>query len=88
MCVYCNGTELKDSFTTYIAVMNKFTIIIKNVPCQECIQCGEKYYTNEVMQAIEAIVKKTSISRANSMSLSTVLLPDSELWFNLHTPTW
>ena len=58
MCVYCNGTELKDSFTTYIEVMNKFTIIIKNVPCQECVQCGEKYYSDDVMQNIETIVKK------------------------------
>ena len=59
MCVYCKGIDLKDSFTTYVAVMDKFTIIIRNVPCQECVQCGEKYYTNEVMQAIEVIVKKT-----------------------------
>lgn len=38
--------------------MDKFTIIIRNVPCQECVQCGEKYYTDKVMQDIEAIVKK------------------------------
>ena len=58
MYTYCNGTELRDSFTTYVAAMDKYTIIIKNVPCQECVQCGEKYYTDKVMQNIEAIVKK------------------------------
>lgn len=58
MCVYCKGTDLRDSLTTYVAVIDKTTIIIRNVPCQECVQCGEKYYTDKVMQDIEAIVKK------------------------------
>lgn len=31
-------------------------IIIKNVPCEECVQCGEKYYTDEVAEKIEKIV--------------------------------
>ena len=42
----------------YVAVLDKFKIIIKNVPCQECVQCGERYYSDDVMQNIEAIVKK------------------------------
>ncbi len=58
MCAYCKGTDLRDSLTTYVAVINKSTIIIRNVPCQECVQCTEKYYTDKVMQDIEAIVKK------------------------------
>lgn len=58
MCVFCRGTELKDTFTTYVAVLDKFTIIIKNVPCQECVQCGERYFSDDVMQNIELIVKK------------------------------
>ena len=31
-------------------------IIVKNVPCEECEQCGEKYYTNEVAKKLEQIV--------------------------------
>lgn len=58
MCVFCRGPELKDTFTTYVAVLDKVTIIIKNVPCQECVQCGERYFSDDVMQNIEAIVKK------------------------------
>lgn len=58
MCAYCKGTDLRDSLTTYVAVINKSTIIIRNVPCQECVQCTEKYYSDKVMQDIEAIVKK------------------------------
>ena len=58
MCAYCKGTDLRDSLTTYVAVIHTSTIIIRNVPCQECVQCGEKYYTDKVMQDIEAIIKK------------------------------
>ena len=31
-------------------------IVIKNVPCLECDQCGEKYYTDEVAEKLEVIV--------------------------------
>ena len=31
-------------------------IVIKNVPCLECEQCGEKYYTDEVAERLEEIV--------------------------------
>ena len=53
MCSY-----LKESTTTYAAVLGEYTIIIKNVSCLECVQCGEKYYTDEVMQNIERIATK------------------------------
>lgn len=58
MCSYCRGKELKESLTTYVAVISDYTFIIKNVPCLECVQCGEKYYTDEVMQNIERIITK------------------------------
>lgn len=56
MCTYCKGIELKNAITTYVAVLGNYTIIIRNVPCLECVQCGEKYYTDEVMERIEQIV--------------------------------
>ena len=58
MCSYCRGKELKESTTTYVAVLGDYTIIIKNAPCLEFVQCGDKYYTDEVMQNIERIATK------------------------------
>ncbi|MCI8932662.1 MAG: YgiT-type zinc finger protein [Lachnospiraceae bacterium] len=29
---------------------------IANVPCEECEQCGEKYYSNEVAKQLESLV--------------------------------
>lgn len=30
--------------------------IIKNIPCEECEQCGEIYYTDEVAGHLETMV--------------------------------
>ena len=35
---------------------NNSVIVIKNVPCLECAQCGEKYYTDEIMEKLEVMV--------------------------------
>lgn len=33
-------------------------IIIKNVPCEKCTQCGEEYLNGETLQKIESIIAK------------------------------
>lgn len=33
-------------------------IIIKNVPALVCKQCGEVYFTDDVMQKLEAIIDR------------------------------
>ena len=35
---------------------NDNIIVIKNVPCEECEQCGEKFYTDNVAEKIERLV--------------------------------
>lgn len=58
MCFYCKGKTIIPSFTTYVVVFENGVIVIKNVPCEECDQCGEKYYNDEVMEELEKIVDK------------------------------
>ena len=56
-CFYCKGnTEV--STTTYMTDYNGCYIIIKNVPCEKCKQCGEEYLTGETLQNIENIIKQ------------------------------
>ena len=43
---------IRDSVVNY----KNCIIVIKNVPCLECEQCGEKYYTDEVAERLETIV--------------------------------
>ena len=51
--VFCVYTKLETvSLSRYVLLC----VYIKNVPCLECEQCGEKYYTDEVAERLEIIV--------------------------------
>lgn len=56
MCLFCKCDSVKASFTTHVVNYKGAIIVIKNVPCEECEQCGEKYYTDEVAEKIEKMV--------------------------------
>ena len=50
MCMYCkNSTNVVNSTTTHVVNYKNCIIVIKNVPRLEFEQCGEKYYTDEVV---------------------------------------
>ena len=58
MCTYCKGEkQIESTTTTHVVVLPKCTIIIRNVPCMECVQCGERYFTLEVSRQLEKIVQ-------------------------------
>ncbi len=62
MCMFCKCDTVKASTTTHVVNYNGSIIVIKNVPCEECEQCGEKYYTDEVAERLEqmvAVAKRT-----------------------------
>ena len=42
MCMYCKNSTTVASTTTHVVNYNNCIIVIKNVPCLECEQCGEK----------------------------------------------
>ena len=49
------GYTINDKIIHVVNYKNSI-IVIKNVPCEECEQCGEKYYTDEVAERLETIV--------------------------------
>ena len=56
MCMYCKCKTTIPSLTTHVVNYKDCIIIIKNVPCEECEQCGEKYYSDEVAEQVESLV--------------------------------
>lgn len=56
MCMYCKNNTTVKSKTTHVVNYNNCIIVVKNVPCLECEQWGEKYYTDEVAERLEMIV--------------------------------
>ncbi len=56
MCMLCKCNTVKQSLTTHVVNYKGSVIVIKNVPCEECEQCGEIFYTDEVAEKLEDIV--------------------------------
>jgi YgiT-type zinc finger domain-containing protein len=54
--MYCKCKEVVPAVTTHVVDYKGCVIVIKNVPCEECEQCGEKFYSNEVAKHLEKIV--------------------------------
>ena len=56
MCMLCKCESVKKSTTTYVINYKNSVIVIKNVPCEECEQCGEKYFSDDVAVQLETLV--------------------------------
>ena len=56
MCMFCKCDTVTPSLTTHVVNYNGTIIVIKNVPCEECEQCGEKFYTDDVAENLEKMV--------------------------------
>ena len=53
----CKG-NMEKSVTTYMTECNGCFLIIKNVPCTKCTQCGEEFLNGATLQKIEMILEK------------------------------
>jgi YgiT-type zinc finger domain-containing protein len=49
---------MEQKLKTHAATLDQCVIIIKNVPVLVCKQCGEVYFTDGVMQKLEAIIDR------------------------------
>ena len=56
-CFYCKE-NMADDLSNYMVDSNGHFIIIKNVPCHKCSQCGEVSYSGAVVARLEEIVAK------------------------------
>ena len=69
MCMFCKGEDFFDSTTTHVVNYKNCLIIIKNVPCVECEQCGEKFYSDEIAEILDKIV---SAAKKFSQDISVI----------------
>jgi YgiT-type zinc finger domain-containing protein len=52
---FCKG-NMTDGYATEVTDLGTCVIIIRNVPCHKCTQCGEVSYTLDVAERLEQIV--------------------------------
>lgn len=55
-CFYCKG-ETREGTTVFAVQLETCLVVIKNVPCLECSQCGEVEISDETMLVVERIVE-------------------------------
>ena len=70
-CFFCKG-DMADSTTAFTATLENTIVIIKNVPCHKCTQCGEVSYSFDVTQRLEKIIDsfKESLSEISVVNYS------------------
>jgi len=54
-CLYCRGAMIHDT-TSDFTDLKTCIVIIKNVPCHKCVQCGEIVFDFSVGERLEQIV--------------------------------
>jgi YgiT-type zinc finger domain-containing protein len=57
ICFFCKG-DTENKVKTHAVTLDQCVIIIKNVPAIVCKQCGEVYFTDDVMQKLETIIDR------------------------------
>ena len=55
-CLSCKNGNMLPSTMTYFTEFNHCMLIIKNVPCFKCEQCGDTVFSTSVHRKIESIV--------------------------------
>lgn len=53
-CLYCNG-EMERSSSNYTINRKDFHLFVQNIPVHICTQCGEKYFGEQEVEAIQDI---------------------------------
>lgn len=57
ICCLCGG-DLEETTTTHFSEFNNQIMIIKQVPCHKCKQCGEVYFNFTVAKRLEQITEQ------------------------------
>ena len=57
-CLCCKAEAMEEAVNTYFAQLNNCYVIIENVPCLKCTQCGEVLYSVEILEKIDLLLEK------------------------------
>ena len=57
-CLVCKSGTMHESQGTYFANLPHGYVIIENVPCSKCDQCGEIVYSASVIEKIDAMIEE------------------------------
>ena len=56
-CLVCKSGTMHESLEPYFAKLQSGYVIIENVPCWKCNQCGEILFSASVIEKIEDLLE-------------------------------
>ena len=54
-CFFCKD-DMQQGKTTHVVELPGSVVVVRNVPCLKCEQCGEVFLPGNVVKALESIV--------------------------------
>jgi YgiT-type zinc finger domain-containing protein len=72
-CFFCKG-NLEHGTTKHHADLGAYDVIIRDVPCRKCTQCGEIVFNIKVGERLEQIIDaiKDSVSEVKVVQYSEI----------------
>lgn len=55
-CMSCKMEEMQEATNTYFSQLGECYVIIENVPCYICPQCGEIFYKASVLEKVDEVL--------------------------------
>ena len=56
-CPCCKADTMEESTNAYFAHLKNGYVIIENVPCLKCAQCGEVLYASDTLEKIDVLLE-------------------------------
>lgn len=72
-CHICGSTDFEERRVEYIYRRGGNYLVVRDVPCEVCLHCGERYYAGEVLLQIEQRFK--AIHEQHSEPQSCLAVP-------------
>jgi YgiT-type zinc finger domain-containing protein len=72
-CHICGSEDFAERKVEYIYRRNGKYLIVRDMPCEVCLRCGERYYPAEALLAVEARFK--AIHEKQSEPKETLTVP-------------
>ena len=73
VCQVCGKDDFESRRVEYIYRREGNYLIVRNVPCEVCLHCGERYYSGKVLLEIEEKFK--AIHERHLAPQATVQIP-------------
>jgi YgiT-type zinc finger domain-containing protein len=68
-CHVCGSDEIEEITTDKHFKIEKESILVENIPAQKCVQCGEEFFSKEVVELTRQLIHENKPSSTRTMKV-------------------